>query len=338
MDDGDPTNLPDPEAVLNALRAVKVCDPACGSGAYLLGMMQELLRLREALFATRGLDAVTVYSRKLEIIQNNLYGVDIDVFAVNIAKLRLWLSLAIDFDGPKPPPLPNLDFKIECGDSLTAPDPQKISDLFRDHLVENADRLADLKAEFLRAYGPPKKRLAGQIKAEESQLRKGLAREAEEGAGCKAVDWRIAFAEVLRHGGFDIVLANPPYVRQELFKDIKPILKQNFPKVYEGTADLYVYFYARTQQLLRPGGTACFISSNKWLKAGYGEPLRRFFADSTWVAEVVDFGHAKQIFQSADVFPSILVFRKPTKAVPPATARVCAIPREQLRLEDLAHR
>jgi hypothetical protein len=112
VDEGDPSRLRDPEAVLNALRAVKVCDPACGSGAYLLGMMQELLRLREALFATRGLDAITVYRRKLEIIQNNLYGVDIDLFAVNIAKLRLWLSLAVDFDGPTPPPLPNLDFKI----------------------------------------------------------------------------------------------------------------------------------------------------------------------------------------------------------------------------------
>ncbi len=124
VDDGDPAQLPDPEAVLNALRAVKVCDPACGSGAYLLGMMHELLRLREALFATKGLDAVTVYRRKLEIIQNNLYGVDIDLFAVNIAKLRLWLSLAVEFEGANPPPLPNLDFKIECGDSLSAPNPQ----------------------------------------------------------------------------------------------------------------------------------------------------------------------------------------------------------------------
>src|SRR5205085_2945955 len=104
VDEGDPSKLSDPEAVLNALRSVKVCDPACGSGAYLLGMMQELLRLRQALFATRGLDAQKVYDRKLEIIQNNLYGVDIDLFAVNIAKLRLWLSLAVEFVGAKPPP------------------------------------------------------------------------------------------------------------------------------------------------------------------------------------------------------------------------------------------
>lgn len=207
VDDGDPSQLPDPEAVLNALRAVKVCDPACGSGAYLLGMMQELLRLREALFATKGLDAVTVYKRKLEIIQNNLYGVDIDLFAVNIAKLRLWLSLAVDFEGKTPPPLPNLDFKIECGDSLTAPDPQEIPDLFRRLLVETADRLTQLKAEFLSTYGANKKKLSEQIRKEEAKLRESLHQQEP----TSAVDWRVGFAEAFKVGGFDIVLANPPY-------------------------------------------------------------------------------------------------------------------------------
>jgi hypothetical protein len=331
VDDSDPSKLPDPEPVLNALRRVKVCDPACGSGAYLLGMMKELLRLREALFAVRALDTATVYNRKLEIIQNNLYGVDNDLFAVNIAKLRLWLSLAVDFQGAKPPQLPNLDFKIECGDSLTAPDPQELPGLFRKELVERADQLAELKGQFLSSSGPKKKKLAEQIHAEEAELRASL----QQGETAGSVDWRVAFAEVFRNGGFDIALANPPYVRQELFKASKPALQHNFPHVYVSTADLYVYFYARAQQILRPGGTACFISSNKWIKAGYGERLRRFFAGSTWVASVVDFGHAKQIFQDADVFPSILLVRKPTADTPPATARVCAIPREQLRLDDL---
>jgi hypothetical protein len=121
-----------------------------------------------------------------------------------------------------------------------------------------------------------------------------------------------------------------------LFKEAKPALRRDFSQVYDSSADLYVYFFARTHQILRPGGTACFITSNKWLKAGYGESLRRFFTASAWVATVVDFGHAKQIFQEADVFPSILVFRKPTAAAPPPTARVCAIPRERLRLDDLS--
>lgn len=331
VDDGDPRELPDPEAILTALKSVKVCDPACGSGAYLLGMMQELLRLRQALFVTRGLDDQTVYRRKLEIIQNNLYGVDNDLFAVNIAKLRLWLSLAFDFEGATPPPLPNLDFKIERGDSLAAPDPQDIPDLFRKLLVDSADSLADLKAKFLSTYGVGKEKLGERIKAEEAKLRASLHEESAAGT----VDWRVAFAEVFKNGGFDIALENPPYVRMELFKDSKPTLRRNFPHVYTSGADLYVYFFARTHQILRPGGTACVISSNKWLKAGYGESLRRFFAQSTWVEAIVDFGHAKQIFQEADVFPSILMVGKPTNAAPPPTSRVCAIPRERLRLDDL---
>jgi hypothetical protein len=304
VDEGDPAKLPDPEAVLNALRAVKVCDPACGSGAYLLGMMQELLRLREALFATRGLDAVTVYRRKLDIIQSNLYGVDIDVFAVNIAKLRLWLSLAIDFEGAKPPPLPNLDFKIECGDSLTAPDPQKIDDLFRSVLIASADRLADLKGQFLETYGAKKKKLAEQIKVEEELLRESLHEQLVQGS----VDWRVAFAEVFKNGGFDIALANPPYVRMELFKGAKPTLRRNFPHVHAERADLYVYFYARTHQILRQDGVACFISSNKWLRAGYGESLRQFLLDNQAFHLVVDFGD-QPVFD-ATAYPAIFLWQK----------------------------
>src|SRR5439155_5979887 len=116
--------LKNAESVLEALREVRACDLACGSGAYLLGLLHELLDLRQCLFSTKRLDPITAYDRKLEIIQNNLYGVDIDPFAVNIARLRLWLSLAVEYEGEEPPPLPNLDFKIEVGDSLTAPDPQ----------------------------------------------------------------------------------------------------------------------------------------------------------------------------------------------------------------------
>ncbi len=92
-----------------------MCDPACGKRGLLLGMLHELLELRGCLFATRRVDAVSGYQRKLEIIRNNLCGVDIDPFAVNVARLRLWLSLAVEYGGETPPPLPNLDFKIERG-------------------------------------------------------------------------------------------------------------------------------------------------------------------------------------------------------------------------------
>ena len=121
VDDGDATTIRNPEKVLQVLQTLRICDPACGSGAYLLGMMSELLRLREALFKSSQVDSKTIYQRKLDIIQQNLYGVDKDDFATNIAMLRLWLSLAVDFEGDTPEPLPNLDYKVATGDSLTGP-------------------------------------------------------------------------------------------------------------------------------------------------------------------------------------------------------------------------
>jgi hypothetical protein len=151
----------------------------------------------------------------------------------------------------------------------------------------------------------------------------------------RAFDWQAGFHEVFAAGGFDVVIGNPPYVRQELLGPIKPHLQEHF-RAFHGMADLYVYFYELGLRILRPGGRLSFIVTNKWMKAGYGEPLRRFFADEAWVESVVDFGHARQIFEDADVFPSIIVAKKPDKLPQPTTARLCVIPREQLRIDDLS--
>lgn len=153
VDDGDTSQLTDPEAVLDFLKRVRVCDPACGSGAYLLGMLQELMRLRAALFKDYKIDFDKLYDRKREIIERNLYGVDKDKFAVQIACLRLWLSLAIESEIPRA--LPNLDFKIGCDDSLTAPPPHETQpDMFR---VEKVRRYRDKKAQFLKCDDPDRK-------------------------------------------------------------------------------------------------------------------------------------------------------------------------------------
>ncbi|MCI0555574.1 MAG: hypothetical protein L0287_31905 [Anaerolineae bacterium] len=133
VDDNDPSKLREPETIFEAIKHIKVCDPACGSGAYLLGMMQELLRLRKGLFASKIKDHAKIYDRKLEIIQRNLFGVDKDPFAVNIAMLRLWLSLVVDDerdplnDSTVDVSLPNLKYKIQICDSLTGsnPDPSR---------------------------------------------------------------------------------------------------------------------------------------------------------------------------------------------------------------------
>ena len=310
VEDGEPAGLGDPERALEALRSMRVCDPACGSGAYLLGMLGELLELRQSLFNARRLDDRYVYDRKLEIIQRSLYGVDSDEFAVNIAKLRLWLSLVVeDSRNPLDEPdanvaLPNLDFKIETGDSLTAPDPSGHSqtDLARGSEIDEFSRLKD---EYLRSHDKEKEELRARI----HEMRSGLIEWLHAGKQPEGFDWQVEFAEVFHEGGFDAVLANPPYVRQELIKAHKPRLKEVYPEVYAGTADLYVYFYARALQLLKPGGMLAFISSNKWFRANYGKKLRKHLAETSHVRNITDFGDLP-VFQGASAYPMIFTAEK----------------------------
>ncbi|HLO13612.1 MAG TPA: N-6 DNA methylase [Anaerolineales bacterium] len=310
--ENDAAEINNPEAVLNALRSVKVCDPACGSGAYLLGMLHELLEQRECLFAARKVDAKTIYDRKLEIIQNNLYGIDIDPFAVNIARLRLWLSLIVDFEGDNPPPLPNLEFKIESGDSLTAPDPAGglEPDLIRYSKIQEFLRL---KNEFQNLH-------EGQAKKQALNTRiKAIRAEIADGTHTKKVvgfDWAVEFAEVFapelaqstlsgkivglvnttkgqmeltdapKEGGFDIILANPPYgaVIEDQVRDI-----YFDPKTERGQSrDTYGLFIARGLQLLHKEGYFCFIISDTWRTIKSHKPLRKRLLGTTTIAHVLD--------------------------------------------------
>jgi hypothetical protein len=237
-----------------ALARVKVVDPACGSGAYLLGMMQELVELMTALYSAQlSHEAQDLYNLKLRIIQQNLYGADLDQFAINIAMLRLWLSLAIDYDGPVPPPLPNLDFKIVCGDSLLGPDPspENFGDLFRHRVHQLAGQLAALKDRHMRATGQEKTNLTKDIEGLKAQLREALAESAvPEGV----VDWRVEFAEVFdQNGGFDIAMANPPYGIEVLTRH----------RYLAANADSYACFFILGTELARRGMLA-FITPTSW--------------------------------------------------------------------------
>ena len=283
VDDGEATEIRDPEWVLQVLQTLRICDPACGSGAYLLSMMSELLRLRDALFKSNQIDSPTTYQRKLDIIQQNLYGVDKDEFAVNIAMLRLWLSLAVDYTGETPKPLPNLDYKVTTGDSLTGPTPEPPDEQFslEDQLVQ---QIQEHQVEYLVTHtDPDKQRLRETITELKGQLQ-GWQADADEFV------WRVEFPDVFQEGGFDIVIGNPPYVRQERILEIKTVLEQRFPEVFAGQADLYVCFYKRGIELLRSGGILAYISSNKFLKIAYGEKLRAFLANEVCLHQLLDFG------------------------------------------------
>lgn len=320
----DNITLADARALLAYLAHVKIVDPACGSGAYLLGALQELKNLTTLLDTRSGNAPVEIYKRKLSIIQNNLYGVDADSFAVQIARLRLWLSLAVDYSGRKPQPLPNLDFKIEKGDSLTAPDPQKAN---LGPVQKEIDRYKKAKAEYFQIsikHGDDldrKKRLQDEIRSLHDHIAFWIHSNRTGKTPEGTFDWAIEFAEVFspkvidwqfdgtrpliegyatqpklveaeavesatRDGGFDIVLANPPYGAKvgEKVRDLY------FDRHSEGSQskDTYGLFMTRGLQLLRPNGVLSYIVSDTWRTLGSHKPLRRRILDSCVVKHFVD--------------------------------------------------
>ena len=288
--DTDGIGVAEARRISLALSEVMVVDPACGSGAYLLGMMQELIELQRTLF-NAGVDAKKDYDLKLEIIQRNLYGVDIDDFAVNIAMLRLWLSLAIDFEGDDPQPLPNLDFKVLRGDSLLGPDPSA-GVVVQGNLGQDTEQfrhLGQLKAEYMRAsLGSDKDRLRTAIGETQAAIRESLG---AGGAVEGVIDWRVEFAEVFaERRGFDVAIANPPYVRYQKIGQNLSRLRAIYKEGIAGNSDLYCYFYVRAIQLLNQSGIHVFVCSNSWLEVAYGQFLQDYLFKNS---------HVKTIYQSS---------------------------------------
>lgn len=277
------------------LTDIRICDPAIGSGAFPVGMLHEIVTARRVLTAYIGESTErTRYDFKRHAIQECIYGVDIDVSAVDIAKLRLWLSLVVDEDDFETiKPLPNLDYKIVSGNSLLGVK----KDLLNDHLFKE---LEALKQQFFDETNPRKK------KEEKEKIDKLISQLTHDD---EHFDFEIYFSEVFHQkSGFDIVIANPPYVRHESIKDQKPQLKTAFPDFYCGTADLYTYFYRKGLDILKSGGHLCFIAPNKFMRAGYGEKTRRLLTAEALLKVIIDFGDLP-IFD-ATTYPSILLLKK----------------------------
>jgi len=296
------------ERIDQALADIKICDPAIGSGAFPVGMLHEIVRARETITTYLGkpvplTPSRTPYHFKRHAIQESIYGVDIDCGAVDIAKLRLWLSLVVDEDDfLSIKPLPNLDYKIVCGNSLLGVE----RNLLNSHLFEEIETL---KEHFFQEINPRQKK---EEKARIELLIRQLTNNDEH------FDFEIYFSEVFRQKrGFDVVIANPPYVRQESIKAFKPQLKQAFGAFYCGTADLYTYFYKRGLEILKPTGHLCFIAPNKFMRAGYGRNTRELLAGEATPKVVIDFGDLP-IFD-ATTYPSILLMEKGKPAVDETT-------------------
>jgi hypothetical protein len=286
---------------LEVLKHIKVLDPACGSGAFLVAAFDYLIaeyeRVNAAIAELTGApQQLGLFDLDRQILQDNLFGVDLNRESVEISKLSLWLKTA-----RRDKPLNNLDGNIRCGNSLVEPLGPTATDALR-------EAFAALPAD------------------------------------SRAFDWRAAFPAVFERGGFDVVIGNPPYVRQESLGALKGYLAQCYAS-YSGVADIYVYFYERGLDLLAPGGKLSYIVTNKWLRAGYGEPLRRLFSERAVFEEILDFGHAP-IFEDADTFPCIIVARRrpaePESAADPEspTVSVCPVPRDrsaELSLDNYVH-
>ncbi|HUY32442.1 MAG TPA: hypothetical protein VMV69_06645 [Pirellulales bacterium] len=224
-------DLKDAGAAEAVQRFGTVCDPAIGSGAFPVGMMTEIVRARIALTPYfNDVAERTAYHFKRHAIQNSLYGVDIDAGAVEIAKLRLWLSLVVDEEDVKQiKPLPNLDYKVVVGNSLMGVE----KDLFNNELFT---RLEELKPKFFdESYRDKKAEYKENIEDLIHQLTNGK----------ETFDFEIYFSEVFHaKSGFDVVIANPPYVSVEKFARtaLQADWKRNF-KTYASRGDIYCLFF-----------------------------------------------------------------------------------------------
>lgn len=281
------------------LAEITICDPAVGSGAFPVGMMTEIVRARCTLTPYfNDVHERTPYYFKRHAIQNCLYGVDIDPGAVEIAKLRLWLSLVVDEEDVKQiKPLPNLDYKIVPGNSLFGVEKNLLNvDLF--------NRLENLKPLYFDESDKTKK---DKYRREIDDLIHRLTN------GKQTFDFDIYFSEVFHiRGGFDVVIANPPYIfaRESKKKGLTEEDKGYFYKHYELAeyqVNLYPLFIERGTGLLRANGCLCFITPNNWLTVNTNKKLRKFVLGTSDIT-VVNF--YARVFESAAVDSAIVIFKK----------------------------
>jgi len=242
------------QAYRDRLKTLRIVDPACGSGVFLIMafdyLKAELGRVNDKIAALQGERHIQdLIDPDSEILTNNLFGVDVNAESIEIAKLSLWIKTA-----RRGKVLDSLSGNLCVGDSLI----EDSNFAYLDH----------------------------------------------------AFTWETAFPEVFAEGGFDVVLGNPPYVRQELFSNLKPYLQKRFES-YHGVVDLFAYFFERGLRLLKPGGRLGYISSSTFFKTRSGKPLRDYLLREAIIEDVVDFGDL-QIFEGVTTYAAILTMKRGT--------------------------
>ena len=353
---------------------VKICDPAIGSGAFPIGLLQEIFSIKE-LIAYETNKEWNPAKAKLNIIQNSIYGVDIEKGAVDIARLRFWLSLVVDDEKPKA--LPNLDFKIVEGDSLISKfdgeiveidweiKPKIQTDLFGNENLQSHRQLLQALTDKQRKYFDPankdKKALALEIRNYKidvlvNQLELMIKTEGLEHAPIKTnykdnkkfiaaqqcylktqswmqtiaklkrlkqnsnepfnyFDWKLDFPEVLNpylvngNGGFDIVIANPPYVNIANIRDkvYRKHIQENYITV-KNKSDLYSIFIEKSYFLSKDNAKTCFIYPKTWMGSDSFSKYREFITNNFKIHNIINLGYG--VFENATVSTVITIFSK----------------------------
>ena len=395
--------------------SITICDPAVGSGHFLVSALNELIRLKyelgilvdsegkrikksdytfsiendelivtdadNNLFSYNPLNEEsrriqeTLFKEKKTIIENCLFGVDINPNSVKICRLRLWIELlknayyTAESDYKQLETLPNIDINIKCGNSLLHR--FDLTDSIKSVLKETGisisqyrnavskyknaqdkaekweldSMIAEIKSKLTTEIGAkdPKKLklnkrraelvnlLAPQLfemsKKEQKDWQKRVDAVKKEIAELEsyfeeinsnkiylgAFEWRIEFPEVLDADGnfigFDCVIGNPPYIQLQSMGTDADVLERMKYKTYVRTGDIYCLFYEQGMNLLKPNGCLCYITSNKWMKAGYGKELRQYFVSETNPVLLIDFAGVK-VFDTATVDVNILMLQK----------------------------
>ncbi len=406
----------DKNAQKELLNSIKICDPAVGSGHFLVSALNVMLSIYDELnlfdeefYLEVQNDEILITNRKGEfveykrphsdkdkahliqkelfytkkdIIENNLFGVDINPNSCEITKLRLWIELLKhsfyqsfeDEAYHDLKTLPNIDINIKCGNSLISYFEIDKSLSHYPNIKERMNKYKNIVKDYKEGFYTDKNQINQEIKNlkisfknfcfadkfkkemksfnekcekyskkygnflavndenlrifvsanltlfdfDEKEAKKEFANLKKEYDNIfnlennHPFEWRFEFPEILdddgNFQGFDLIIGNPPYIRQEEIKELKPNLAKNY-KVYKGTSDIYTYFYELGFNILKSNGVLSFITSNKYTRAGYGEALREFLLKNVSILDYIDLNGIK-VFDSATVDTSILSFEK----------------------------
>ena len=351
-DDGVyPLDEEEKRRVVDAIDSLTILDPACGSGAFPIGILQKVVYILQqadengSLWFERQIKNIPSYEmrndlkrkyekenydyiRKLGVIRQSIFGVDIQTIATEIAKLRCFLTLIIeeDVDDSKDNrgihPLPNLDFKFVTANSLIWL-PEDVHSA-QGSLLEDTgqiDELKDIRNKYFTAPADERQQLRGrfaELQTEMYDKRIDLFAGSVSTRYNKLMRWKPFknaptdwFDPDWMFGvdKFDIVIANPPYIHLEDIKGDARILYESLKyATYENRGDIYALFFERGIRLLKEHGVLTYITSNKWMRAGYGESLRDYFVRNTNPLQIIDLGGG--VFESATVDTDILILKK----------------------------